>query len=77
MIKNRGGEYLLLEVRNLCDEKVKFSRKTGLPISEQGLEHGFGMVSVQEFVKKYQAEFDCYVENREFVVRIFISFLEK
>ncbi len=77
MIKNRGGEYLLLEVRNLCDEKVKFSRKTGLPISEQGLEHGFGMVSVQEFVKKYQAEFDCYIENREFVVRIFISFLEK
>lgn len=77
MIKNRNGEYLLLEVKNLCDEKIKFSRKTKLPISNQGLEHGVGMISVQEFVKKYQAEFDCYIENREFIVRIFVSFLEK
>ena len=77
MIKNRSGKSLLLEVKNLCDEKVKFSRKTKLPISEQGSEHGFGMVSIQEFVKKYQAEFDCYIENRKFIVRIFILFLEK
>lgn len=74
MIKNRTNEYLMLEVKNLCDEEVKFSKKSGLPISKQGTDHGFGMISVQEFVKKYQAEFDCYMEEREFIVRILISF---
>lgn len=74
MIKNRTEEYLLLEVKNLCKEKVKFSPKSGLPISEQEEGHGFGMISVQEFVKKYHAEFDCYMENRKFIVRILIRF---
>lgn len=72
MMKNRTGDCFLLEVKNLCDKQVKFSKESGLPISEQGAGHGFGMISVQEFVKKYQAEFDCYVEEREFVVRILI-----
>ena len=74
MIKNRTNEYLMLEIKNLCDEEVKFSKKSGLPISKQGADHGFGMMSVQEFVKKYQAEFDCYMEKREFIVRILILF---
>lgn len=73
-IKNRKEEQLLLEITNPCYKKIVFSEKSGLPISNQGEGHGYGMISIQEFVKKYNAEFDCYVENQKFIVRILIHF---
>lgn len=74
MIKNNKEKQLLLEIVNPCDKEVEFSKKTGRPISKRGEGHGYGMVSIQEFVKKYDAEFDCYIENQQFIVRILIHF---
>lgn len=72
--KTRNKERFFLEVQNPCKQIVKFSKKTGLPLSTRGAEHGYGLISVQNFVEKYHAQFDCYVENQIFIVRILIHF---
>ena len=74
-VKNIRGEKMILEVKNPCYQEVEFSKITGLPVSHKGEDHGFGMISVQEFVKKYHGDIDCYVENNEFVIRIFVDFM--
>ncbi len=73
-MKNRNGESFFLEIKNPCHETVRFSGKTGLPVSQQGDGHGYGMMSVQEFARKYNAHFDCFVEEQTFIVRILIYF---
>lgn len=74
-LKNRTGENFFMEMKNSCLDVVKFSPKTGLPLSGQGEGHGFGMLSVRGFVDKYHAQFDCYQEGETFIVRILIPFL--
>lgn len=74
-IKYKQGERIFLEIQNPFHEQIKFSKKTGLPISTQGGEHGLGMKSVQEFVSKYHAHFDCLTEQQMFVVRILIPLM--
>lgn len=71
-IKNRTGKNFFLEIKNPCHETVRFSKRTGLPVSAQGSEHGYGMKSVQDFVHKYRAQFDCFIEQHTFVVRILV-----
>lgn len=74
-VKSREMESFFFEIKNPCRDKVLFSKKTGLPCSELGLGHGYGMKSVQNFVEKYHAEFDCLMEGQMFIVRILIRFL--
>lgn len=69
-LKKRTGKSFFLEIKNPCNEPVIFSKKTGLPLSNQEGEHGYGMLSIQEFIKKYHAHIDCYLENQIFIVRI-------
>ncbi len=69
-LKTVTTKNFFLEILNPCNEQVHFSKKTGLPLSNQEGEHGYGMLSVQEFVKKYHAHLDCYLENQIFTVRI-------
>lgn len=76
-LKTKEQEQFFLEIRNPCQEPVKFSKKTGLPVSSQGGDHGYGMMSVHEFIAKYHAHFDCYVENEIFIIRILIVFQTK
>jgi len=45
-------EQMVLEISNYYENEQKISRKTGLPISEKGTGHGFGMKSVKAFVEK-------------------------
>ncbi len=74
-LKNRANENFFMEVINPCAGEVRFSKKTGLPVSFQGGEHGYGMMSVQGFVEKYQAHIDCFQEGNRYTVRIYIPFL--
>ena len=74
-VKSREMESFFFEIKNPCRDKVLFSKKTGLPCSELGLGHGYGMKSVQNLVAQYHAEFDCLMEGQMFIVRILIRFL--
>lgn len=71
-LRNIKGEQIILEVKNPCYVQVEFSGKTGLPVSQRGEDHGLGMISVQDFVNRHQAVFDCYLENKIFIVRILV-----
>lgn len=63
---------LLLEVCNSCDEQPRFDLQSGLPLSDQGENHGIGLRNVAYFAEKNQAVFDCGVEQGEFFVRMLI-----
>lgn len=62
----------LLEIRNTCQEPVAFDPQNGIPVSDRGENHGFGMQSVAYFAEKNQVIFDCGVEAEEFFVRLLI-----
>ncbi len=72
-VKSRDGGAFFFEIQNPCEKKVFFSKKTGLPCSRRGLGHGYGMISVQNFVEKYHAQFDCCMEGKMFIVRILVQ----
>lgn len=62
---------LLVEVSNTFKgDTLKISKITGLPVSERGSEHGFGMKSIKAYADKYHAVFQYSVENGKFCVRL-------
>ncbi|MEG0805396.1 MAG: GHKL domain-containing protein [Lachnospiraceae bacterium] len=64
---------LILEVKNAYAGQIEFDKDSGLPISKQGYGHGFGMQSIEAFVRKYQACFDCYAEKQQFTARLLMK----
>ena len=61
---------LILCITNGCHKAPEISKSTGLPISEGGGRHGYGMQSVLAFVRKNEAVFDFHVEDHIFSVKI-------
>ena len=58
-----------LEVKNLYDFEIKLD-ESGLPITAQE-GHGIGMISLKNFVEKYQTQLDFSQENDEVKVMIY------
>lgn len=65
---------LLVEISNPYAGVVAFSRETGLPLSEKGKNHGYGLRSVQSFAKKNHAIFSYEAEKGVFSVRMLLNF---
>lgn len=63
-------EQLVLEIMNTFDGKCKISNVTGLPLSERGEEHGYGMRSVKAYANKHHAIFRYSIEDGLFCVRL-------
>ena len=62
---------ILLEVSNtFVENSYKISKVTGLPLSDRGTEHGFGMKSIKAYAEKYHGLFQYSVENGKFRVRL-------
>jgi len=61
---------LILSIRNGCREAPEISGITGLPVSDGGRQHGYGMQSVMAFARKNDAVFDFGVEDRIFSVKL-------
>lgn len=66
-------EQMILSVSNAYRGKLTFSQETGLPISQKGASHGYGLKSVQAFVRKQNAVFDCSASNGVFSARLLLS----
>lgn len=60
---------LAIEVSNTYTNEVEFGAD-GLPVSKRGVGHGYGSRSIQAFVRKYGAVYDCQIENNWFFVRL-------
>jgi two-component system sensor histidine kinase AgrC len=63
---------LLLEVVNTFSGKFEVSDETGLPVSENGEGHGYGLRSVSAFAEKYDAFFQWRTAKGLFSVQMIL-----
>lgn len=70
VLKSRifNGQYLL-ELSNTCTQKVTFNAE-GLPVSEQGDGHGFGVRSILAFARRQNITLHFYLENDCFILQM-------
>lgn len=61
---------LMLEIRNTFAGKASLSVKNGLPVSERGEGHGYGLLSVRAFAEKNDAIFKYSAEGNIFCVQL-------
>lgn len=66
-----AGEQLFVSLGNSCVHPIKINPDTGLPMPENTKEgHGIGLLSVETFLQKYEAQVDCSQNNDWFQLRI-------
>lgn len=70
-----GGvkDKLILNITNGFEKEPRISRITGLPVSEGGRGHGYGMQSVRAFAKKTEAVFDFQTTDHIFSAKLLFS----
>lgn len=61
---------LILDISNTYEGTIKISPVTGLPISERGEGHGYGLKSIQAYAQKWDAYFQCSTEGNRFHFRM-------
>lgn len=66
--------YLLIHMKNEYEKEIIFDSETGLPQSQKGKNHGFGMQSVQAFSDKIGGNLGCYCEDSMFRILLFAKF---
>lgn len=67
-------DHLLIHIKNAYENEIVFDSETGLPKSQKGKNHGFGMQSVQAFSDKIGGNMGCYCENDMFHIMLFAKF---
>lgn len=65
-------EQLILSISNGCEKDPSISKISGLPVSDRGEGHGYGMQSVQAFVNKNGAVFDFTMREGIFSVKMLV-----
>ncbi len=63
---------MILEISNSYAGKIEISPDTGLPVSNEGKGHGYGLKSVLAFARKNHAIFDYEVEKDMVSVRLLV-----
>lgn len=64
---------LILCITNGCGEAPEISKSTGLPLSREGGQHGYGMQSVMAFVRKHEVLFDFQAKEQVFSVKMLLQ----
>ena len=59
-----------IRIENNCTA-VKW--KNGVPVSEKGQNHGMGLLNVRRSVEKYDGNIKLKVEDKKFIVDIFLN----
>lgn len=67
-------DYLLIHMKNEYEKEIVFDPETGLPKSQKGRNHGFGMQSVQAFSDKIGGNLGCYCEDDMFHILLYAKF---
>lgn len=65
---------LLIDIENKYTGKIHFDSVTGLPKSKRGKGHGLGMQSVEAFSDKLGGNIECYCENGQFRIILYVKF---
>lgn len=67
-------DHLLIHMKNEYEKEIVFDPETGLPKSQKGENHGFGMQSVQAFSDKIDGNLGCYCEDGMFHILLYAKF---
>jgi sensor histidine kinase YesM len=68
VVKNQ----FMVEVSNTFNGVIHLDEESGLPLSDGGSEHGYGMRSVSAFAEKNGGMFDFSVEDNKFYARLLL-----
>lgn len=66
--------FLLIHMKNEYEKEILFDSETGLPKSQKGENHGFGIQSVQAFSDKIGGNLGCYCEDDMFHILLYAKF---
>lgn len=67
-------DYFLIQMENQYGEEIEFDPVSGLPKSNRGRDHGFGMQGAQAFSEKIGGSFVCYCEDGVFHIMMHAKF---
>lgn len=67
-------DYVLIHMKNEYEKEIIFDSETGIPKSQKGTNHGFGMQSVQAFSDKIGGNLGCYCEDDMFHILLYAKF---
>lgn len=67
-------DHLLVHTKNEYEKEICIDPVSGLPKSQKGKGHGFGMQSVQAFADKVGGNLGCYCEDGVFHVMLFAKY---
>ncbi len=64
--------YLVIRMRNRCQEDLRVEKGTIPTSSKGGREHGFGLATVKEAAERLGGDMLCYTENHNFVLDVMV-----
>lgn len=67
-------DHLLIHMKNAYEKEIVFDAVTGIPKSQSGKNHGFGIQSVQAFSDKIGGNLGCYCEDGMLHILLFAKF---
>ncbi len=65
-------DYLVIRIRNRCQEDLRVEKGAIPPSSKGGREHGFGLATVKEAAERLGGDMLCYTENHNFVLDVMV-----
>lgn len=65
-------DYLIIRIRNRCRDDLYVERGSIVPTDKQGHDHGFGLITIKEMVRRLEGEMFCYTENGNFVLDVMV-----
>lgn len=64
--------YLLIRIRNRCRDDL-YVEQGELPATDkEGLDHGFGLVTIREAAERLDGESFCYTQNGDFILNVMV-----
>lgn len=66
-------EYLLIRIKNRCQDDLHVERGTILPTDKKERGHGFGLPAIQEAAGRLDGDMVCYTENGYFILDVMLA----
>lgn len=65
-------DYLLIRIKNRCRAELSVEKET-IPCSDkQGVDHGFGLVTIKEAAERLGGDMLCYTDQERFVLDVMV-----
>ena len=64
--------YLVIRMRNRCQEDLRVEKGEVPRSSKEGTEHGFGLATIKEAAERLGGDMLCYTENHNFVLDVMV-----